>query len=159
MTQSPAAAQDRASETRTRVIGTLFAVGAAMAYGSSQVITRGSVNDEASPLVGTLIALFWGTLGFAVITLRPLLTQRVANFRRGAIFFASGGVFSAFGVILLFEALARGEVVIVSPVAATNPLFTLLFAVLLLRDVERITPRIVLGAVLVVTGVVVLSIF
>ena len=43
-------------------------------------------------------------------------------------------------------ALARGEVVVVAPVLATNPLFTLLFAFLLLRGVERITPRIVLPA-------------
>ena len=48
---------------------------------------------------------------------------------------------------------------VISPVLATNPLFTLLFASIFLRGVERITPRVVLGALLVVAGVVVLSAF
>lgn len=147
-----------ATAARTRLIGILFALGAAVAYGASQVLTRRSVHDLAPPLVGTLIALAWGTLGFAVLSVRAV-GQGVGDFRRGALFFAAGGIFSASGVILLFQALSRGEVVVVSPVAATNPLFTLLFASLLLRGVERITRRIVLGALLVVAGVVVLSVF
>ena len=48
-------------------------------------------------------------------------------------------------------------VVVVSPVLATNPLFTLILAAIFLRDIEQITPRIIVGALLVVAGVVVLS--
>jgi drug/metabolite transporter (DMT)-like permease len=57
----------------------------------------------------------------------------------------------------MFVSLSRGEVVVVSPVLATNPLFTLIMASLLLRGVERITSRVVLGAVLVACGVALLS--
>jgi drug/metabolite transporter (DMT)-like permease len=121
------------------------------------VITRRAVADLASPLVGTLIALAWGTLGFALITARSL-RQRGKEFRRGMWLFAAGGIFSAGGVALMFLSLSKGEVVVVSPVLATNPLFTLIMASLLLRGMERISVRIVLGAILVVGGVAVLSI-
>lgn len=145
----------RASSTR-RLAGVAFAFGAALAYGASQVIIRHSVEGVASPLVGSLIALACGTLGFAVISARSLGDSR-GNLRRGAAFFAAAGIFSALGVLMMFQALGRAQVVVVSPLVATNPLFTLLFAAALLRGVEHITPRIVLGALLVVAGVAVLA--
>jgi drug/metabolite transporter (DMT)-like permease len=152
MLKTPARSLDR----RT-VLGLLFAFGAAISYGSSQVLTRHSVSDLAPPLVGTLLALIWGTTGFFLITLRSL-AERPGDLRRGAVYFVGAGLFSAAGVMFMFQALSRGEVVIVSPVLATNSLFTLVLAAMLLRGVERITARVVLGAALVVAGVVVLTV-
>ena len=43
-------------------------------------------------------------------------------------------------------------VAVVDPIAVTAPLFTTVFAYFLLRDVERITRGIVLGAALIVAG-------
>jgi drug/metabolite transporter, DME family len=158
---TPAAIREGSAVRRNTLIGIGFALIAAVSYGASQVITRYVVSGAGlavSPLVGSLIALFWGTLGFSLLSIRGL-RQPAPNFRRGALYFAAGGVFSAGGVILLFQALSRGTVVVVSPIAATNPLFTLFFAALLLRGVEHITARIVAGAILVVVGVVILSIY
>lgn len=145
------------SATRTTLVGLAFGFSAALAYGSSQVLARHGVSDLAPPLVGSFIALFWGTLGFSLMTVRSL-GQRSANLRRGALYCALGGILSAAAVTLNFQALSRGDVVVVSPVTATNPLFTLIFASVLLRGIERITPRIVIGALLVVSGVVVLTV-
>lgn len=153
------AAREASAARRNTLIGIGFALIAAISYGASQVLTRHAVGADSAvpPLVGSLLALFWGTLGFAFLSVRGL-RQHHPDFRRGALYFAAGGIFSAGGVILLFQALSRGTVVVVSPIAATNPLFTLFFAAMLLRGVERITARIVAGAVLVVLGVVVLSV-
>ena len=158
MSESDAATATEHASRRTTLTGVAFALGAALAYGSSQVITRQGLAELAQPLVGSLIALFWGTLGFAVLSVRSL-GERGDHLWRGVLAFSTGGVFSAMGVLLMFFALERGEVVVISPVLATNPLFTLFFAAILLRGVERITPRIVAGALLVVAGVAVLSIF
>jgi DME family drug/metabolite transporter len=143
---------------RTLLTGAAFALAAAVSYGSSQVITRQALGDLAPPLVGSAIALFWGTLGFAILSARSL-GERGDHLWRGVAFFATGGVFSAMGVLLMFYALGLGQVVVISPVLATNPLFTLFFAALLLRGVEQITLRVIIGSVLVVAGVAVLSIF
>ena len=142
---------------RTTLAGVAFSLGAAVAYGTSQVLMRQSVSDLAPPLAGSFIALTFGTLGFALLSMRSL-GGRGEHFWRGASFFAAAGVFSAMGVLLLFIALSRGEVVLVSPVAATNPLFTLVMAAVLLRGMERITVRVAAGALLVVAGVIVLTV-
>ncbi len=159
MTQTAAPPSAAApSSRRTLLAGVGFALVAALSYGGSQVLTRQAVSNLAPPLVGTFIALFWGTLGFALLSVRNL-GPRPERFRRGAAFFIGAGVSSSLGVTLMFQALSRGEVVVLSPVLATNPLFTLLFAALLLRGVERITARHAVGTALVVAGVVVLSVF
>lgn len=155
-TQDPT--QDQ-TDARRRLAGIAFAFTAAISYGTSQVLTR-SATDEISPVVGALIALFFGTLGFALLSARTLIRNRNAtgNLRRGIPFVIGGGLFSACGVLLMFLALQRGEVIAVSPVLATNPLFTLAFAIVMLRGVERVTLRIVAGALLVVGGVIILSV-
>jgi drug/metabolite transporter (DMT)-like permease len=157
-TSAPASETAASDARRATLTGVAFAMTAALSYGSSQVISRYAVTELAPPLVGTTIALFWGTLGFALLSARNL-RDRPANFRRGALYFVGAGFFSSMGVLLMFTALSRGQVVILSPVLATNPLFTLLFAAAFLRGVERITRRHALGTALVVAGVVVLSVF
>jgi drug/metabolite transporter (DMT)-like permease len=147
----------RTSSDKALLMGVAFAFAAALSYAASQVLTRHSVSDLTTPLVGSSLALFWGTLGFSFISIRGL-RERSVNVRRGIVLFAGAGIFSALGVMGLFQALQRGPVVLVSPVVSTNPLFTLVLAALLLREVERITPQVVCGALLVVAGVVVLTV-
>ena len=144
-------------EARKRMLlGIAFGLGAALAYGSSQVVARQAVSHDTPALLGSAMGLFWGTLGFFLLSLRNL-GGPATNFRRGALFFAGGGILSALGVLGLFLALERAQVVIVAPIANTNPLFTLVLAAIFLRGVESITPRVVAGALLVVSGVIVLT--
>ncbi|MPZ51004.1 MAG: EamA family transporter [Dehalococcoidia bacterium] len=149
---------EAASEARRRaILGVIFGFSAALAYGVSQVLARHTVSDIAPPLVGSCLALFWGTLGCALMASRTRGAP-IQDFRRGVFLFAAGGIFSAMGVTGLFIALERAPVVIVSPISSTNPLFTLVLAAIFLRDVEQLSPRVVIGAMLVVAGVVVLTV-
>lgn len=68
-------------------------------------------------------------------------------------FFAGSGTITAAALLSLFAALQVGRVAVVDPIAATAPLFTTVFAAVLLRDLERVTRGVVAGAVLVVAGV------
>ena len=56
------------------------------------------------------------------------------------------------GLLLVLYALTYGPVVVVTPLTATLPLWVVLGSKLFLRDLEKITPRIVMGAALVVAG-------
>ena len=149
-----AAAEERAG--RTAVVGYGFALSAAIAYGVAQVLTRHSVTDLAPPLVGAVVSISCGTLAFSMLAVRSFGEPR-PDFRSGALLFAGAGIFSATGVLGLFLALERAEVVLVAPVVSTNPLFTLLLAAIFLRGVERLTPQVIAGAVLVVAGVIILT--
>ena len=137
--------------------GYVLAISAAIAYAASAVVAREGVSEFDAPLVGTTIALAFATLGFIAIAMRNM-SAPVRDFRRGALFFGLAGIFSATGVSGMFLAVERAEVVIVSPVSSTYPLFTLLFAAILLRGLERITWRLVAGGVLVFAGVVLISV-
>ena len=133
--------------------GYVFALSAAIAYAASQVVAKEGVKELDAPLVGTTIALIFASIGFIPLAIRNLATP-VADVRMGALYFAGAGIFSATGVASMFLAIERAEVVVVSPISSTHPLFTLLFAAIVLRDLERVTLRIVLGGLMVFAGVV-----
>ncbi len=73
------------------------------------------------------------------------------------LYFGGLGVAVTVGLTTLFIALTFGEVVIVSPVTGTTPLFTLMLSAVFLRDLERLTVPIIMGSLLLVAGVVLLS--
>jgi uncharacterized membrane protein len=54
-------------------------------------------------------------------------------------------------------ALSRADVSVIIPLLNTTPLFAVLFSGLFLRGLETISPRVLLGAVLMVMGVVIIT--
>lgn len=71
--------------------------------------------------------------------------------------FIMGGVFETAAVLLMLFAFASGPVVLVSPITATTPIWTLLFAAIFLRDLERLGAATTIGTFCVVAGVIALS--
>jgi uncharacterized membrane protein len=57
-------------------------------------------------------------------------------------------------MLSVFYALSFGKVVIVEPLTSTNPVISIVLSAMFLRDLEAITPRVVLGAALTVIGTV-----
>jgi uncharacterized membrane protein len=66
-------------------------------------------------------------------------------------FLLPGLLFGA-SYVLLFEAYYRGRVTVVSPLVATESLFGVVFAAVLLRRSELVGRHVALGALLVVAG-------
>jgi uncharacterized membrane protein len=50
-------------------------------------------------------------------------------------------------------ALSASNVTRIQPIAGTNPLWAILFSHIFLRGTEIITPRIIVGTVIIVAGV------
>jgi len=69
---------------------------------------------------------------------------------------------AALGRLVVVSGAARpgvvGQVVVVSPIIATSPLWIVLGSWLFLRDIERLTVRTVLGAACVVAGTIAISV-
>lgn len=78
--------------------------------------------------------------------------------RRGVFWFWLTGFFNGMAVFTLYAALERGSVNIVSPIAATYPLFTLVLNSVILRE-ERLSARLIFGVLLMVAGVAALLAF
>src|SRR4029077_8451592 len=71
---------------------------------------------------------------------------------RGLAWFAAVGLCTGLAVLLMYAALARGPVTIVSPLVATYPLVTVAASALLLQAFQN-QIRIAMGAALTVAGV------
>ena len=140
----------RAKFRTSTVLGYLFAIGAAMGYGGSQVVGK-QIVGEVPPVVGAAFGLLFGTLIMAVMA-APDLTRSNNAPRKAFMWIALAGIFSSSGALFLFLALDRAPVVVVAPITGVNPLFSILLARLFIRDLERLSWSIVLGAMLVLLG-------
>ena len=69
------------------------------------------------------------------------------------------GAFVGLSYVALFEAFYRGTVSVVAPIVATESLFGVAFSAWLLGRSEGISRRIVAGAMLVVSGAVLIAVF
>lgn len=138
--------------------GYLFAAAAAFSYGTSQVVSRTVVREMASPLVTSTFSLIFGVL-FLYLFLFPTLNRQIRqrNNRRGIILFMASGVASGVGVTSMYAGLAWAPVVVVSPVTAIHPLLAIGLSYFFLQHMERVTWRILVGALLVVGGVVTIT--
>jgi len=79
--------------------------------------------------------------------------------RRCFWWFLAAGVTISLGMVCIYYALDLGKVSVVIPISSTGPFFSLILAAIFLRDVERVTLRIVLSAAMIVGGVVLLTLW
>jgi drug/metabolite transporter, DME family len=71
--------------------------------------------------------------------------------------FLAAGVTISLGMVCIYYALDLGKVSVVIPISSTGPFFSLILAAIFLRDVEKVTLRIVTSAAMIVGGVLLLT--
>jgi uncharacterized membrane protein len=76
----------------------------------------------------------------------------------GVVHFALSGFFEALGALLTLVALTSGRVVIVAPIVATTPLFSLLISLIFLRGKEQVTGLTIIGTLAVVAGTIAITV-
>ena len=140
------------SRTGRVAIGLLCAVAGAAAYGTGHAIARHVVTTAAPAPVTATYTLFFGMLFLFVISV-PHLKRDLRAPRWALIMMALAGVCSSFGIFLMYTALARAPVMLASPIVATYPLIAMTFTHIFLQRLERVTLRMVLGAILVAVGI------
>jgi bacterial/archaeal transporter family protein len=137
--------------------GVVFPVAAAVAYATSDLLVKGGLDSAAEPAFGAAVstgaALFVWLLAHAFPTMRRRF--RVGPATR---WLALSGVLTGTAILLLFNALKRGDVSVVTPVVASQPLFVFLFSTLILRHLEQLDGATLLGGICVVVGTVAVSI-
>lgn len=131
-------------------------VAAAALRALAQVLTKAGLALWADPYAATLIG--YSVSAVVILAAKRLRGPRGATDRRATPWFVATGTLNGASLFLMYAALVKGKVALVSPIVATYPLFTLALSMLFLRH-ERLPPRIALGALLTVAGVAVLLIF
>jgi len=136
----------------------LLPIGAGAIYGASDLTINIAMAGFPHPAFGATVGLFsacvvWG----AAFGISGSLRSRV-RVGGGRWWFVLQGVLSAGAILCAYTALRTGEVSVVSPIIATQPVWVLVLSTLLLRDVERITGGAVVGSVLAVAGTILVSV-
>ncbi len=138
---------------RRSLLGYLTGLGAAASYGGSNLVAKALTEEFGSPLVVASFGMFFGTLVLAPFTARSAV-YGLKNSTGNLGFVALSGLTSAVGVVALYFALERADAVEVVPIAAANPLGTLLLVHFFLERLERVTRWVMLGTVAAVAGIV-----
>ncbi|HEX7231771.1 MAG TPA: DMT family transporter [Candidatus Binatia bacterium] len=135
-----------------------YPLSAAFLAGVSHPLRRYTLKLANEPLylaaVIGIVALPW----LVSATLLPGQNQKPVWDRRAIGPFVIAGALETLGILLGIVALSVGQVVVVSPIIATSPLWIVLGSWLFLRDIERLTLRTLLGALCVVAGTIAISI-
>lgn len=137
----------------------LIPLAAAAVRGFAQPVAKLGLVDWPNPFAATLISYSVSCLIILATSSLPTggtwRTLRHLPRSAGLLWFVAVGLCNACAVLLLYAALARGAVTLVSPLVATYPLMTLVLGLMLLRD-EPVNLRLAGGVLLTVAGVVIL---
>lgn len=138
-----------------------FPLVAALLFGAGNVARKYAFEaTRITALEGVAINETAGLIGlvcFLVLRGNTTGTNLFQGPRRAYMFFIGSGLLNALALFTLFEALNRGRVVLVDPLSSPTSLFAILFSFVFLRRIERVTARLIVGAVLVVSGVVLIT--
>jgi drug/metabolite transporter (DMT)-like permease len=138
-----------------RRLGLVFALGTMVLFATrDSLIRRLSIDTDIDAAVAAAATLGSGTV---VILVSLLLTRRPVTLRPIAAVLPTGITYGL-SYVLLFEAFYRGRVSVVSPLVATESLWTVVLALLFLRRHEHVGLRLVGGALLVVAGGVLIGV-
>lgn len=130
---------------------------AAVSAGLGAMFWRKGLSGFPNPLAAVMVALATALLVVGTYTLLTRRDRQTGNLRKALAPFLVCGVVAGTAHIFLGNALQRGEVYRVLPLVQVAPIFTVIFALLLLRHVEHITWRVPVGALLTVGGAILVT--
>jgi uncharacterized membrane protein len=130
----------------------VFPLLAALGFALRDVISRYGFREFHDPVVAsaaataTSVVVMWlfAALGGAGRTLPG---------RAAFGLFVLAGICEGIAYLTMWRALATGQVSVVSPLINSQPLFAIVLALVFLRDLERVTWRIVIASLLIVAGI------
>ena len=132
----------------------IYPVLAALAFGISTTFRKTGLMTIQAPLLAAAV-----TVGTAFLVLLAIVWfrggQQILRFNRKSSGWLFGGaLINSAAILSFFSALNVGTVVRVEPLVACNPLLTILWASIFLRQFETLSWRVVVGALVTVSGTV-----
>ncbi len=133
-------------------VGSLMSILAGVALGIGAVLVKIGLAIMPSPLLAAWIGSSVAVLFFPFLALCFPMGER-RRIRLGALpWLMPAGAMAGTAIYSLIFAIHLGEVSIVTTLYQTSPLMVLVLTMIFLRRWERVTPRVVLGALLTVGG-------
>ncbi|MGB7949745.1 MAG: EamA family transporter [Candidatus Binatia bacterium] len=137
-----------------------YPIAASALAGATQVVRKFGLAAVPHPFLAAAVT---ATSSFVVSILTLWYVERSQETwkmnRHCFWWFLAAGITISLAMVCIYYALDLGKVSVVIPIASTGPFFSLILAALFLRDVERVTSRIVLSAAMIVSGVLLLTLW
>jgi drug/metabolite transporter (DMT)-like permease len=137
-----------------RLKDVVYPITAALAFAISSNLRKAGLTHVPHPLLGAAVTL--GT-AFSVLL---MIVQLRGGWKalewnpRGGRWMLAGALVNTCALLSFFAALNIGQVVRVEPLVACNPLLSILWTGIFLRGIERLTGRVIGGALVTVAGTV-----
>jgi drug/metabolite transporter, DME family len=130
----------------------IFPVIGALGFALRDTISRHGLLAFPQPMIAaaastfTSVVLMWSLIGIAgARDVRPV--------RRGLVFIVLAGLSEGVAYLTMWRALTTESVSVVSPLVHAQPFFVIVLTTIFLRDLERVTWRIVLACAFIVSGI------
>ena len=135
-----------------------YPIAASALAGASQVVRKFGLAAVPHPFLAAAVTAS-SSLVISLLTMRYVERSQVSWRMNRQCFwwYLAAGIVISFAMTCIYYALDLGKVSVVIPIASTGPLFSLILTALFLRDVERVTLRIVISAAMIVSGVAMIS--
>jgi len=135
-----------------------FPIAASVLAGASQVVRKFGMAAVPHPFLAAAVTATSSLIISVLVMWYVEKTQETWKMNRQCgWWFLAAGITVSFAMTSIYHALDLGKVSVVIPLSSTAPLFSLILTALFLRDVERVTLRIVISTVLIVSGVALIT--
>jgi transporter family protein len=139
--------------------GLYFAALSTLGFGLTPILAKKGLK-EITPLWGGTVSIAVGLGVFAMYILISGHSKKL--FRdpiRSTIFFFVAGINNTLALALFYKALQMSLALIVVPVASIYPLITILLSIIFLKDQEQFNIRLMVGTLMIITGIFLVYIF
>ena len=152
---------DPESSLRELVPSLTLPVLGAILLGFEPVFITLGLSGGTAVLPGVAIKAVAATIGFVLyLRLRTELRSDMLQWSPHMKWYLGAGLTSTVGIVAFFAALEIAPIVLVVPLVQTSPLIVVVLSALLLpTHLERVTIRLVTGAIVVVAGATLVSIY
>ena len=135
----------------------LYSLAAGLLAGLAFPLRRYGLTVTNEPIFFSFVIAVVSLAGSIPYVLWTRADQGIVLDRRGIMHFFISGFCEGLGALLTLVALTTARVVIVSPIVATTPLFSLMISLIFLRGKEKVTAATVFGTVAVVGGTIAIA--
>ncbi|MDH3443652.1 MAG: EamA family transporter, partial [Deltaproteobacteria bacterium] len=141
----PANGQWRKMDIIYPLLGAIF-------FAISSTLRKAGLGVDNIPILAAATTATVGLL-FTAALLQANGGKKIFRLPRNALGWQlAAGAFNTGAMLAVFFALSLGKLVIVEPIVAANPVLSVLFTAVFLRDLESISARVVTGSVCTVAG-------
>jgi drug/metabolite transporter, DME family len=136
----------------------IFPLLSALFFSFAVVTRKMGLNILDSPIFGVTVGFVTSLVVYAVVCLGSKKMRSSISIKAQDLpYFFTAGISLTAAWLTMFYALSHGDAIIVTPLANLHPLFVLVLSHFFLGKVEKITKGIMVGACVVVAGVLLIT--